>query len=91
MYPPADQAVVEESGTVKWYNAEKGFGFIASDRGGKDIFVHTPPSLGSRREVGRNVDGGHLRWSGYGVKRPDQIIARQGRDEGSSSRRLYVA
>jgi CspA family cold shock protein len=40
MYPPADQAAVEESGTVKWYNAIKGFGFIASDRGGKDIFVH---------------------------------------------------
>jgi cold shock protein len=40
MYPPADRAAVEESGTVKWYNAIKGFGFIASDRGGKDIFVH---------------------------------------------------
>ncbi len=40
MYPPTDQAAVEEFGTVKWYNAVKGFGFIASDRGGKDIFVH---------------------------------------------------
>ena len=41
MYPQADRAAVEESGTVKWYNAIKGFGFIASDRGGgKDIFVH---------------------------------------------------
>ena len=40
VYPPADQAAIEESGTIKWYNAIKGFGFVASDRGGKDIFVH---------------------------------------------------
>jgi CspA family cold shock protein len=39
-YPPADRPTVEELGTVKWYNATKGFGFIAADRGGKDIFVH---------------------------------------------------
>jgi cold shock protein len=54
-HQPVDQAGVEEIGTVKWYNPDKGFGFIMRDRGGKDIFVHA--SALNRAGISELVEG----------------------------------
>ena len=53
------------TGTVKWFNAEKGFGFIAQEGGGPDVFVHYSAinasgfrSLGANQQVSFDVTQG---------------------------------
>jgi cold shock protein len=43
------------TGTVKWFNGEKGFGFITQDDGGPDVFVHFSAIAGDGY---RNLDEG---------------------------------
>ena len=44
------------NGTIKWFNDEKGFGFIQPDEGGKDIFVHQSETDGQALNEGDTVE-----------------------------------
>ena len=46
------------TGTVKWFNAQKGYGFIQPDDGSKDVFVHI--SAVERSGMGNLVEGQKL-------------------------------
>ena len=44
------------TGTVKWFNQTKGFGFISQDEAGKDVFVHSNELNGVYINEGDNVE-----------------------------------
>ena len=67
------------TGTVKWFNATKGFGFIQPDDGGKDVFVHISA-----------VERAGLRDLAEGQKVVYEIVADK-RTGGSSAGNLKVA
>jgi CspA family cold shock protein len=54
-------------GTVKWYNSQKGYGFIVPDDGSKDVFVHV--SAVERSGLGTLSDGQKV---SYDVERGQQ-------------------
>jgi CspA family cold shock protein len=57
------------TGTVKWFNAQKGFGFIQPDDGGKDVFVHISA-----------VEAAGLRGLNEGQKISYEIKSERGKD-----------
>ena len=48
------------TGTVKWFNAQKGFGFIQPDGGGSDVFVHI--SAVERAGMGSLAEGQKIKY-----------------------------
>ena len=60
-------------GTVKWFNVEKGFGFIAPSDGSKDVFVHRSTVAGLGRDEGLQ-DGEEVE---YDVERTPKGLSAQ--------------
>jgi len=61
------------TGTVKWFNATKGFGFIAPDDGGNDVFVHI--SAVERAGMAHLIEGQKIEFELVSDKRSGKLSA----------------
>ncbi len=61
------------TGTVKWFNAQKGFGFIQPDDGSKDVFVHI--SAVERAGLGQLNEGQKIRYELTADRRSGKMSA----------------
>ena len=61
------------TGTVKWFNTQKGFGFIQPDDGGKDAFVHI--SAVERAGLGHLVEGQKIEFDVVSDRRTGKMSA----------------
>jgi CspA family cold shock protein len=75
VYGGSNQATSEDLGTVKFYAAEKGFGFVSRDSGGKDAFVHA--TVLNRAGISGLTDGQRVAVViGEGRKGPEVVSLR---------------
>jgi CspA family cold shock protein len=67
--------VSKHKGTIKFFNSQKGFGFITPDNGGKDLFVHATNVVGDVRSLREGQKVEYVEGSGRKGPEATQVTA----------------